>query len=362
MGLGPLHDVSLAEARTAAHNCRLLLREGRDPIDHRAAKREEGRLERAGSRTFSDCADAYLSAHRSGWKNSKHSAQWEATLRAYAYPVFGNLSVQAIDTNLVLKVLEPIWTSKTETASRVRGRVEAILDWATVRKYRSGDNPARWKGHLDKLLPRRSRVRSVTHFAALPYPETSSFIRRLRQLKSISARALEFAILTAARTGEVLGATWDEIDLESRVWIVPANRMKAGREHRVPLPRACMEIVREMKAITDGDFLFPGGRRGKPLSNMAFLQLLKRLGRSDLTAHGFRSTFRDWASEQTPHSHEVIEMALAHTISNKVEAAYRRGDLFEKRRKLLEDWAQYLDNMNSVKSLQDDPKEAAEPV
>ncbi len=264
----------------------------------------------------------------------------------YAYPVIGNLPVQAIDTNLVLNVLEPVWHTKTETASRVRGRMESILDWATVRKYRVGENPARWKGHLDKLLPQRSRVRAVVHHAALPYSDAPQFIARLRQLHSFSARGLEFAILTAARTGEVIGATWNEFDLRAGVWAIPASRMKAKREHRVPLSDAANSVLMELKEFTDGDFVFQGGRQGRPLSNMAFLQLLKRLNRSDLTVHGFRSTFRDWAAERTDHSHEVIEMALAHTISNKVEAAYRRGDLFEKRRVLLQDWAAFLGPVN----------------
>jgi integrase len=249
--------------------------------------------------------------------------------------------VQAVDVGLVMKVLEPIWTTKPETASRFRGRIEAVLDWATVRGYRKGENPARWRGHLDKLLPARSRVRKVEHHPALGYDELSDFIAVLRDQEGIAARALEFLILTATRTGEVIGARWDEIDLEEKVWIVPAARMKAGREHRVPLSTPAMVILGEMQEICESDFVFPGGKKDKPLSNMAMLAVLKRMGRSDLTAHGFRSSFRDWAAERTNFPYEVAEMALAHTVSDKVEAAYRRGDLFQKRRQIMEAWARF---------------------
>jgi integrase len=249
--------------------------------------------------------------------------------------------VQAIDVALVMKVLEPIWKTKPETASRLRGRIEAVLDWATVRGYRKGENPARWRGHLDKLLPARSKVQKVEHHPALPYDEIADFGAVLRGQDGIGARALEFLILTAARTGEIIGGRWDEVDFEDKIWVVPAARMKAGREHRVPLSGAALAILKQMREIRESDAVFPGGKKGKPLSNMAMLAVLKRMGRNDLTAHGFRSTFRDWAAERTNFPREVVEMALAHTIDNKVEAAYRRGDLFQKRRQLMEAWARF---------------------
>jgi integrase len=343
MGLGPLHTVALAEAREKARECRKLLLEGIDPIEARKAKRAGERLAAATAMTFQECAASYISAHQAGWRNPKHRAQWPATLEAYVYPVFGSLPVQAIDTGLVTKALEPIWTAKPETASRVRGRVESVLDWATARGYRQGENPARWKGHLDHLLPARSKVRRVEHHAALPYPEMAAFMAELRSQEGIGARALEFAILTAARTGEVIGARWEEIDIAGRLWIVPGARMKASKEHRVPLSSRALAILEEMAAIRRGDFVFPGARAGKPLSNMAFLMLLRRMGRGDLTAHGFRSSFRDWAAESTGFPSEVVEMALAHTVGDKVEAAYRRGDLFQKRRQLMEAWAKHCE-------------------
>jgi integrase len=253
--------------------------------------------------------------------------------------------VHAVDVGLVMKAIEPIWTEKPETASRVRGRIESALDWATARGYRQGENPARWKGHLENLLPARSKVQRVEHHAALPYPEIADFMAELRQQEGVGARALEFAILTAGRTGEVIGAKWDEIDFVERLWTVPGARMKAGREHRVPLSGRALAIVREMQAarIGDHEFVFPGGRPGKSLSNMAMLKLLQRMGRGDLTAHGFRSTFSDWCAEQTNTPSEVREMALGHTVSDKVEAAYRRGDLFQKRRQLMDAWAKHCE-------------------
>ena len=278
--------------------------------------------------TFRQCAERYVAAHEPAWKNSKHKAQWRATLGTYCYPVFGDVAVGAIDVGLVTKALEPIWTTKPETAGRVRGRMEAILDWATVRGYRTGDNPARWKGHLDKLLPARGKVRRVKHHAALPYPEVPAFVPLLREREGLSARALEFVILTAARTSEAIGARWSEIDLANKVWTIPRDRMKGGREHRVPLSDRAIEIIASLPR--EAEYVFPGARAGKPLSNMALLTTLRRMGRGDLTAHGFRSTFRDWAAETTGFPSDVVEMALAHAVSSKVEAAYRRGDLFEK--------------------------------
>jgi integrase len=341
MGLGPASLIGLAEARRLAEECRRQRLAGIDPIEARRAGRDKERLEAAKAVTFQACAESYITAHQAGWRNAKHGAQWSATLEAYAYPVFGDLPVQAVDTGMVVKVLEPIWAAKTETASRLRGRIEAVLDWATTRGHRQGENPARWRGHLENLLPAPTKVQKVRHHAALPYSEIGAFMADLQRQEGIAALALRFLILTAARTGEVLGARWDEIDTATRTWTVPAERMKGHREHRVPLSDAALEVLRQVGEVRGGDFVFPGGKAGRPLSNMAMLTLLRRMERADLTAHGFRSTFRDWAAERTDVAREVAEAALAHTIADKVEAAYRRGDLFAKRRQLMHAWARH---------------------
>ncbi|MCH8238781.1 MAG: integrase arm-type DNA-binding domain-containing protein [Proteobacteria bacterium] len=337
MGLGPLRDVSLADARAKAADCRKVLLDDRDPLDERRAARTEAQLADARAMTFRQCAEAYMAAHEATWKNAKHRQQWRSTLATYAHTKFGNLPVAGIDTALVMAVLEPIWTAKPETASRLRGRIEVILNWAKARGYRKGENPAAWRGHLDQLLPARSKVRKVKHHAALPYSEIPTFMEDLRERLGMGARALEFAILTATRTGEVIGTTWDEID--SDVWTIPADRMKGGREHRVPLSQRTLEMLGEMPR--ESDMVFPGARAGAGLSNMALLATLRRMDRGDLTAHGFRSTFRDWAAECTAYPNEVSEMALAHVVKDKTEAAYRRGDLFEKRKRLMRDWGAY---------------------
>ena len=339
MGLGSLSIYGLAEARIKAAGCRRLAYEGIDPIEARRSERARAALAAAKALTFKECTEQYIAAHRTGWRNAKHAAQWSTTVKTYAEPVIGSLPVQNIDTPLAMKVLEPLWSKKPETAARLRGRIEAVLDWATVRGYRQGDNPARWRGHLDKLLPAPAMVRKVKHHAALPYDELPEFMAALRTQDGVSARALEFLILTAARTGEVIGARPGE--LKDKVWTVPAGRMKGGAEHRVPLSAPALALVETMKKEQGAEFLFPGSKRDKPLSNMALLALLDRMDRANLTAHGFRSTFRDWAAERTNYPREVVEMALAHAIGNKVEAAYRRGDLFEKRRSLMAEWAKY---------------------
>jgi len=341
MGLGPVHTIPLGDARKRAAECRRMRLDGIDPIEARSEHRSWKKLEAAMGMTFDACAAAYLDAHKDGWRNAKHREQWRNTLSSYAGPVFGSLPVQAVDLTLVMKALEPIWKAKPETASRLRGRIEAVLDWATVRGYRKGENPARWRGHLDKLLPARAKIQKVEHHPALPYSEIADFMAPLRSQEGIAARALEFLIVTAARTGEIIGARWDEVDLNEKVWVVPGARMKASREHRVPLSGPALAVLKQMNEIRESDFVFPGGKKGKPLSNMAMLAVLKRMGRNDLTSHGFRSTFRDWAAERTNFPREVVEMALAHTIENKVEAAYRRGDLFQKRRQLMEAWARF---------------------
>jgi integrase len=313
---------------------------GIDPIAARTAERQQAVLQSAKAMTFRQCAEAYVAAHKAGWKNQKHADQWSATLQTYAYPVLGDVSIQAVDVALVMKVLDPIWAAKTETASRLRGRIERVLDWAAVRGFREGDNPARWRGHLDHVLPQPGKVKRVVHHAALPYDEIASFMAELRQLPGIAAMALEFAILTAARTGEVIGATWAEMDLDRAIWTIPAGRMKGGREHRVPLSEPALAILKKLHEAKHGEYVFPGGRTGKSLSNMALLTLLRRMKRSHITAHGFRSTFKDWAMECTSFPSEASEMALGHAVGDKVEAVYRRGDLFEKRHELMQAWGQ----------------------
>jgi integrase len=347
-GLGPYPLVSLAEAREAAIDKLRQLRRGIDPIDARRAERQAAWIERAKAMTFEECGKAYIRAHEASWKNPKHAAQWPATLETYVYPVFGALPVAAIDTALVIRAIEPIWHTRTETASRVRGRIEAVLDWARTSGYREGENPARWKGHLDNLLPPKSKIAPVANHPALPYPELPAFMASLDEIGEgedaiappVGTLALKFTILTAARTGEVIGAHWAEFDLDNKLWTVPAERMKVGREHRVPLSEPAMEILAVLKKLPPSPFVFQSTPR-RPISNMAMLMTLRRRGRQDLTVHGFRSTFRDWCAERTSFPSEVAEMALAHTVSDKVEAAYRRGDLFEKRRRLAETWAKF---------------------
>lgn len=341
MGLGSLETFSLREARDRARQARQLVADGIDPIDQRKGDRQEKRLAAARAKTFDQCAAAYIESHRAGWRNGKHAEQWTATLNAYASPEFGAQSVQDIDTAAVMRALGTLWKTKTETASRLRGRIESILDWATVQGFRTGENPARWRGHLDKLLPKRSKVRKVQHHPALPYAEIAPFFFALGAQAGTASRALEFLILTASRTGEVIGATWDEVDMDAKTWLVPGERMKSGRAHEVPLSPRAVEILRAQEKVRTGDYLFAGRRPKDPLSNMAMLALLKRMERSDLTAHGFRSTFRDWAAEQTTFPGEVAEMALAHVVSDKTEAAYRRGTMKEKRRQLMTEWAKY---------------------
>lgn len=342
MGLGPYPAVSLLEARAAAAEARKLKAMGTDPINARVSIRTQERLMEAKSVTFRYCADNFIKDRKGGWKNAKHAAQWEATLSTHAMPILGHLPVQSIDVGMIHKVLQPIWSKKTETASRVRGRIEAILDWAAVRDFRTGENPARWKGHLENLFPARSKVQKVEHHSALPYGEVGSFMEVLKSQEGLGALAMRFTILTAARTNETIGAKWREFDLETGVWTIPADRMKAGREHRVPLSAPVIRILSKQKnTCGDREHVFPGARIGKPISNMAMLQTLRRMGREDLTVHGFRSTFRDWTAECTNYPGEVAEAALAHAVGNKVEAAYRRGDLFEKRRKLMDAWASY---------------------
>jgi integrase len=331
IGLGPLHTISLAEARIKARVCRQLLLDGLDPIEARNDRRSATALAAANTLSFKECAERYIAAHAAGWRNPKHAAQWPATLVAYVYPVIGALPVQLIDRPDVLRVLSPIWNAKPETASRVRGRIESVLGWATQHGYREGANPATWKGALEHALPAKRKVRRVEHHAALAYPEIAKFMAELRRQSGTAARALEFAILTAARAGEVIGATWSEIDAAACLWTIPAERMKSGREHRVPLSAPALMILAGLERA---------GSRIFPIAERAMLDLLNRQ-RPGLTVHGFRSTFSDWCAEQTNTPSEVRELALAHAVGNAVEAAYRRGDLFEKRRQLAEAWGTY---------------------
>ena len=341
MGLGSLRDFTLAEVRDKARECRQLVHEGIDPIEQRKSVRSARMAESRKSQSFEDCAKDYLKAHSSAWKNPKHRQQWENTLSTYAYPVIGKLSVKDIDTHLVKKVLDPIWTTKTETATRVRGRIERILDWATVQELRHGDNPARWKGHLDHLLPAPGKLKRVQHHKALPYQDMHDLTQELTSAEGISALGLRFLILTAARSGEVRLATWEEIDLINKTWTIPAERMKAGKEHVVPLCSQAVDILETMGRFREGDLVFSGNKKDRPLSDMAFTQLLRRMGRTDITAHGFRSSFRDWAGETTAFPREVIEAALAHQLKDKTEAAYFRSNLLDKRRKLMNAWERH---------------------
>lgn len=337
MGLGSIDTYTLAEARVRAKEARQTVDRGLDPIEQRKALRQQSLLSASLLMTFAQCAEAYIKAHETGWKNRKHAAQWRSTLSTYAFPVIGKLPVSSVDTPLVLRILEPIWTAKNETATRLRGRIELVLDWATVRGYRTGNNPARWKGHLDKLLAPPSKVQKVKHHAALPYSEINEFMRLLVERDGMASLALQFVILTAARSGEVRGARWDEIDRTNRTWTIPADRMKAGKEHQIPLSDAAIEVLNRVPVIMDNPLIFPAPRGGL-LSDMTMTAVLKRMQRSDLTVHGFRSTFRDWAGETTSFPREVIEHALAHQLKDKAEAAYARGTLFNKRRDLMQEW------------------------
>jgi integrase len=352
MGLGPLHTIGLAEARNRAQEARKLLLDGKDPIEVRDAAKAGIRLAAANSQTFRKCAEAYIKAQSPSWRNAKHAAQWSSTLETYAYPVIGSMAVALVETPHVVRVLEPIWATKTETATRLRGRIELILSWAKVMGYRDGENPARWRGHLDHTLARISKQSRVKHHEALPFDQAPAFLKELRKRPATAARALEFLILTAARTSEVIGGRKSEIDRDTATWTIPADEilesgkrrgMKAGKEHRVPLVDRALELLDELDGVRGtSEQLFPS-QGGGELSNMAMLNVLKRMKRDDITVHGFRSTFRDWAAEKTNFPKEVVEMALAHTIENEVEAAYRRGDLFEKRRELMEAWAAFLE-------------------
>jgi integrase len=342
MGLGAFPDVSLAKAREKAAAAREQVKVGIDPIEARRKEREASATEaaKAAARvvTFDQCRDACIAAHEDAWRGKRYRVQMERRLARYVTPVFGKLPVKAVDEHLVLQVLQPLWKAKPPTAKLVRESIEAILDWARVAKYREGENPARWKGHLDHMLPSIRKVHKVKHHAALPYTEIHAFLTALRSRDGASARALEFAILTATSSNEAMGATWDEISLADKLWTIPGERMKGGKEHRVPLNDAALKILKQMAEQRHDAYVFPGKGRGA-LSPMMFLKLLRRMGRADLTAHGFRATFKTWASDCTDIRREVVETALAHAVGDATEQAYERGDRFERRRVLMEAWA-----------------------
>lgn len=347
MGLGSFNDLTLKQARETASDMRALARQGIDPIAHRKAQQHQ--TADANVWTFDKCAKAYIDAHAPGWSNAKHVEQWRSTMQQYCSPVFGNLPVSAVDTGLVMQAIEPIWQTRTETASRVRGRIENILSWAIVRGYREGPNPAIWRGHLSMLLPARAKVQKVRHHPAMDYQDVSAFMKEIKPKISISAKALQFTILTACRTKEVIGARREEID--GNIWTVPLERMKATREHRVPLSTQALELLDSLP-VTEG-WLFPSIHYHKPISNMAMLKFLKTdMQRPSLTVHGFRSSFRDWCAEQTNYPRELAEASLAHVLQDKTEAAYQRGDMLEKRRRLMQAWADYCDKVQA-KSLAD---------
>jgi integrase len=338
LGLGPALDVTLAEAREKAREARRLLLDGKDPL----AERRASRANIAKAMTFREVAEAHIAAQRPGW-SAKHAEQWESTLATYVYPVLGHMLPDAISTADVLRTVQPIWTSRPVAAGRVRNRIELVLDAAKARGLRSGANVAAWRGHLSALLPKKSKVHKVEHFAAMPYLEIAEFMSELRRQDSVAALALEFIVLTATRSGEALGATWDEIDLEEKLWTIPGSRMKSGREHRVPLSAPAVKILEKMAAVRSNDFVFPGRLYRKPLSSTALTLVLRRMSRTDVTIHGFRSSFRDWAGNETNVAREVCEQALGHVTGDATEQAYRRSDALEKRRKLMDAWAHYCE-------------------
>ncbi|MDD2177751.1 tyrosine-type recombinase/integrase [Acidovorax sp. D2M1] len=345
MGLGSLAAVGLSEARRLALQARQQVHHPTEPVDPVAVRRaqvNERRLVKAREMTFEECAMACIEAKRHEWKNPKHIAQWMSTLETYAYPLMGKLPVNSIDTDLVVKCLQPIWTTKTETAARLRGRIETVLAWATTSKYRQGDNPARWRGHLDTLLAKPSKIAKVEHFSALAYQSVPSFMVELRAKEGLGVKALEFAILTAARSGEVRMATWSEIDIDRKEWVIPAGRMKAGKEHTVPLSKSALDLLRNLPKLEGCELIFPSAtKENKPLSDMTLTSILRRMGHTDITVHGFRSSFRDWAGDTTHFPKEVIENALAHRLKDKAEAAYARSTQLAKRRELMDAWAVY---------------------
>lgn len=340
MGLGSYPAVSLAEAREQARLARSQIRAGIDPIEQRSSARETVVAAAAKSLTFAQAAEKFIAAHEDGWSNAKHRLQWVSTLGTYANPVIGQLPVAAIEQRHILQILDPIWRTKTETASRLRGRIEQVLNWAKVQGLREGPNPARWRDHLDLLLPAPEKVSPVKHLAAVPLAEARQVWQSIRDSGGMGALALQLQILTAGRSGEARGARWSELDLVNAVWVIPKERMKAKREHRIPLPRQAVELLQQQPRIDDSDLVFPSSRN-TPLSDMTLTAVMRRLKRSEVP-HGWRSTFRDWVGDCTEYPSELAEIALAHAVGSKVEQAYRRGDMLEKRRSMMQEWADFL--------------------
>jgi integrase len=343
MGIGPEHTLTLAEARERATEARKLRLDGIDPIEHKRAQRAALQAAAAKAMTFKQCAEGFIRDNERKWDNAKHRDEWKTTLEKYVYPILGNLPVAAIDTPLVLKVIKPLWERVPETASRVRGRIENILGWATVHHYRAGDNPARWRGHLKHALPARSEIAKVEHHPALPYAQIGTFMANVRRQESVGARCLEFIALTVARSGEAINATWNEINMAARVWTIPAARMKARKEHRVPLSDAATAVLENMRAVCHSDYIFPGAREGRPVGENTPARLARLAAGTDITVHGLRSTFRDWVAECTAFPRELAEVALAHAVGSDVERAYQRSDLLAKRAKLMQAWADYCE-------------------
>lgn len=365
MGLGPVHTVTLAEAREKALAARKMVKEGINPLEAKRQSKLDAATAKAKLMTFDQCASAYIEAHRAGWKNAKHADQWANTIATYASPIIGSLPVEKVDTALVIKVLtqeqeigQPFWQAKNETASRVRGRMEAILGWATTSGARSGENPARWKGHLENLLAKINKAQRVKNHSSLPWEQMGDFMTEIRQREGVAARAVEFTVLTASRSGEVRGARWSEIDLAKKVWTIPAERMKAKQEHEVPLSKAAIALLKKMPRLEGTDVIFPG-TKGQPLSDMSLTAVIRRMNAATpiwvdkegktITIHGFRSAFRMWAAEATNYPREVAEHALAHRLPDAVERAYQRGTQFTKRAKMMQEWADYLDGLKNAK-------------
>lgn len=345
MGLGGFPEISLANARKARDQQRLMVKTGTDPLELKRERKEkvveQHKQAKALLMTFRRCAEEYIEQHEPAWKSRKHAQQWTNTLTTYAYPIIGDMPADNINIEHILQILKPMWLEKTETATRVRNRIELVLDYASTLQYRSGDNPARWRGNLAHLLAKPTKIKKVKHHTALPYDDLAEFMVKLGAAQGLAAKALTLTILCATRTSETLFATWPEIDLKKKTWVIPASRMKAEKEHRIPLSTAAVALLEALKAEAASDFLFPGMKLGKPLSNMSMTNVLRRMDRGDLTVHGFRSTFRDWIAEKTNYPQRVAETALAHKLKDGAEAAYQRGDLLEKRSQMMHAWADY---------------------
>ena len=345
LGLGSYPTISLKTARELVADSRLQIAEGKDPLKEKRAAQAAARIATAKSKTFDECAATYIEDHEAEWKNKKHTQQWRNTIRDYASPIIGNTPIAEVTTADIIRILKPIWQKKNETASRVRGRIESVLDWATAHGLRSGDNPARWKGHLEHLLAKSTpEQRAETHHAAMPYADIPDFFKKLDTQDGMARWALEFLILTATRTSEVINAEWSEIDFDRKLWTIPAIRMKAGKEHRVPLVKRSLDILEIVKPFSHEKYIFAAGKKDLPLSNMAMVMLLRRMGIKDITVHGFRSTFRDYIGAETLHDYHTAEAALAHKLKDKVAAAYARTDLFDKRFRMMQDWEGYCIN------------------